>query len=440
MSASSPEPRRGQALVLFVVGFLLIVAAWLMGVTARIAQLPGPALPPVDVAPPAQFGLYGEAWNYVNQEFYGDRPSPAQITDGAIEGMVEALDDPWALVVTETGAGGAASPPLPSADDPLAPQLIAPLGLWIADTTRGARILAVVPDGPAAKAELRADDLIVRAQNHSAGDATPSPTPTVPATEAAPALGGRNPVTSGERPTPVAVLLADGTQPTVEVIVSRADTSIFASTLTRTAIAAPAAATASFADGVLTARLAHMAAGAADAFDAAVADALAGATPRSVILDLRDDPGGSRTELAAIAGRFIDGPVWIKRTRSAQDEAQSALAPKTSSPLSGVPVVVLVNGGTGDEAEMLASALRDVAEAKLVGEPTFGHGTLQTLTAVGRVRLRLTTGSWRSPKGVEVTDDGLKPDVLVEGRGAQDAAAVKLVGASPAANAAGGGG
>ncbi|MFN8423545.1 MAG: hypothetical protein U0470_09240 [Anaerolineae bacterium] len=129
----------------------------------------------MDVAPPAQFGLYGEAWNYVNQEFYGDRPSPAQITDGAIEGMVEALDDPWALVVTESSAGGAASLPMPSADDPLAPQLIAPLGLWIADTSRGARILAVVPDGPAAKAELRADDLIVRAQNHSAGDATLRP-------------------------------------------------------------------------------------------------------------------------------------------------------------------------------------------------------------------------------------------------------------------------
>ncbi|MEO8082578.1 MAG: S41 family peptidase [Ardenticatenales bacterium] len=440
MSTFEPT-RRGHAVLLFAVGFVLIVAAWLMGVAARVAQQPAvPTLPPADVAPPAQFGLYGEAWDYVNQEFYGDRPAPAQITDGAIEGMVEALDDPWALVVTGSNDGAAAMPPSLSADDPVAPQLIAPLGLWIADTSRGARVLAVVPDGPAAKADLQADDLIVRAQNHNADAATPTPSPTAAATEAAPALGGRNPVTSGDRPTPVAVQLADDSQPTVEVIVSRSDKTIFASSLTRARATAMAPAAATFADGVLTLRIAHMGAGVSAALDAAIAAAIAGATPKSVVLDLRDDPGGSRSELASIAGRFMTGPVWIKRTRTASDAAQSAEPPSGGAPLFGLPLVILVNGGTGDEAEMLASALREVAGATLVGETTFGHGTLQSLTDVGRVQLRMTTGTWTSPKGVALTDAGLKPDEVVEGRQAQDDAAAKLVGQDASASAAGSGG
>ncbi|MCC7019239.1 MAG: hypothetical protein IT332_05765 [Ardenticatenales bacterium] len=445
LATPAPRLRRGGAVMQFVVGFGLIVAAWVFGVVARVAQRQLPPLPPSDVVPPAQFEqLYGEAWDYVNSEFYGDRPAPAAITDGAVEGMVEALDDPWALVATPAagaqrvgstdGAVGHGS----TSDDPLSPVFVAPLGLWIVETSRGARVLAIVPDGVAAEAGIAAGDLIVRAENGSGTDAIPTPTPA--ATEKA-AADGHDPVTSGDRLPPVAVVLADGTMPDVEVVVARDDTSIFARTLTRSVESAVPDGPGVALDGdVLRIRLAHLMPGAA----ADLAALLAATGQRqlsSVILDLRDNPGGSRTELAQVAGHFMTGTVWIERARD--DEApieHPAEAPGDGPSLTAADLIVVVNGGTGDEAEMLAAALREARGARLVGEATFGHGTLQSLREIGRLQLRLTTGTWQSPGGNDIAETGIAPDVVVEGRAEQDAAALSLTTAASKAQAADGGG
>lgn len=448
--ANDGAPRGSRGGVLFGVGFVLIVAAWLLGVAARVAQREGPALPPADVAAPEQFGLYGEAWDYVNQEFYGDRPAPAAITDGAVKGMVEALDDPWALVTSPDdapvaadgsgagsngaagdaaggdGDGGAAS----DADDPLAPTYVGALGVWIAETGRGARVLAVEPDGPADAAELAPGDLVVRAVNGpldaNGAVATPAPTATPPGDAV-------NPVSGGDRLPPVSVSLADGSAPAVEVVVSRDETALFARTLERRDAPAgpPAAAAATLDGGVLRVRLAHLLPGAADALDAAVTGAGGAAAAEAIVLDLRDNPGGSRAELARVAGRFLRGTVWIERAADGAETPHEAEGPADLS----APLVVLTNGGTHDEAEMLAAALRDAREAQLVGEASYGHGTLQTARAVGRLRLRLTTGTWRSPAGNDVEGEGLAPDVEVAGRAEQEAAAAALLGGDAEASA-----
>lgn len=448
---ASPPPgdvarRGGRGGVLFGVGFVLIVAAWLLGVTARVAQREAPALPPADVAAPEQFGLYGEAWDYVNQEFYGDRPAPAAITDGAVKGMVEALDDPWALVTTpddvartadgsgagagSNGAAGDGDGGGADADDPLAPTYVGALGVWIAETGRGARILAVEPDGPAAAAELAPGDLVVRALNGpldaSGAVATPAPTATPPGDAV-------NPVSGGDRLPPVSVSLADASAPAVEVVVSRDETALFARTLERREAPAgpPPAAQAARDGGVLRLRLAHLLPGAAEALDEAVKTAGGAAAAEAIVLDLRDNPGGSRAELARVAGRFLRGTVWVERSADGAETPHDADGPADLS----APLVVLANGGTHDEAEMLAAALRDGREARLVGEASYGHGTLQTARVVGRLRLRLTTGTWRSPAGHDVEGEGLAPDVEVAGRAEQEAAAAALLGGDAEASA-----
>ncbi len=446
---ATPPAGRGRGAVLFGVGFALIVSAWLLGVVARVAQREAPALPPSDLPAPDQFGLYGEAWDYVNQEFFGDRPAPAAITDGAVEGMVEALDDPWAMVSTPEADGGAAAgadgaadaPAAPASDaadgdDPLSPTYVGPLGVWIVATSRGARILAVEPDSPAAAAELAAGDLIVRAQNGPLADdgavATPVPTAT-------PADASDDPVTSGDRAAPVAQSLADASEPAVEVVVSRRDTTLFARTLERRAegaAAVPAAATAALDGTVLRIRLHHLLPGAADALDAALDAAGDAGAAGGIVLDVRDNPGGSRAELARIAGRFLRGPVWIEVDADGDETVHEAEGPADLA----APLVVLTNGGTHDEAEMLAAALRDARQARLVGEPSYGHGTLQSSVRAGRLVLRLTTGTWRSPAGTALDEAGLAPDVEVAGRSEQDAAALRLAGGAAEASAPGQGG
>lgn len=447
---ATPPAGRGRGAVLFGVGFALIVSAWLLGVVARVAQREAPALPPSDLPAPDQFGLYGEAWDYVNQEFFGDRPAPADITDGAVEGMVEALDDPWAMVSTpeadgpaaEGAAGAGGAPAAASAaavddDDPLSPAYVGPLGVWVVATSRGARILAVEPDSPAAAAELAAGDLIVRAVNGPLAEdgavATPEPTAT-PAGEA------DDPITSGDRMAPVTASLADASEPAVEVIVSRRDTTLFARTLERRASEAapsvPAAATVARDGAVVRIRLHHLLPGAADALDAALEAAGDAAAASGIVLDVRDNPGGSRAELARIAGRFLRGPVWIEVDADGDETVHEADGPADLT----APLVVVTNGGTHDEAEMLAAALRDARQARLVGEPSYGHGTLQSSVRAGRLVLRLTTGTWRSPAGTALDEAGLAPDVEVAGRAEQDAAALRLAGGAAEASASGQGG
>jgi carboxyl-terminal processing protease len=158
------------------------------------------------------------------------------------------------------------------------------------------------------------------------------------------------------------------------------------------------------------------------AIDAELAEALSAQgvrAPHSLIVDLRDNPGGDQDALARIAGRLTDGTVWLSVARDGTRQAHKA-ADSGSPSLDASRVYVLVNEGTADEAEMLAGALRDNNGALLIGKSTFGKGTVQGTEPLADGSLvRLTVARWQTPAGTEPDDVGLKPDKVVPGRDAQ---------------------
>lgn len=132
-----------------------------------------------------------------------------------------------------------------------------------------------------------------------------------------------------------------------------------------------------------------------------------------LILDLRDDPGGIVDQAILVADQFLDsGTIVTIRGRQGSVETQAA---HKGGLAVGVGVTVLVDQGTASAAEILSAALRDHGRAKLVGQPTYGKGTVQTFYDLDDgAGLKLTTARYFTPKGNSLESKGLIPDVSVD--------------------------
>jgi carboxyl-terminal processing protease len=136
------------------------------------------------------------------------------------------------------------------------------------------------------------------------------------------------------------------------------------------------------------------------------------ASQRGLILDLRNDPGGLLDEAVATASLFLQGGD-VLQVRDAQGQTQ-VVPVASDAPTYGLPMVVLVNQGTASAAEIVAGALQDPGRATLVGETTFGTGTvLQEFPLADGSRLLLATQEWLTPKGRVIWHQGLAPDIAV---------------------------
>jgi carboxyl-terminal processing protease len=134
---------------------------------------------------------------------------------------------------------------------------------------------------------------------------------------------------------------------------------------------------------------------------------------RAMILDLRNNPGGLLDQAVAVSGDFINqGEIVSTRARHTED-AQRWDA-KASDILDGVPLVVLINGGSASSSEIVAGALQDHHRAVLLGTRSFGKGSVQTVIPLaGNGAMRLTTARYYTPSGRSIQGLGIAPDVTV---------------------------
>ena len=300
--------------------------------------------------------------------------SAAQLQRAAVEGMLSALDDRWSAYY---GPGDFAR------FEQVLSGRYTGVGVWVRRAADGTlTVLSVQPHSPAAEAGVHAGDVLERVAGR--------------------AVAGRSvaDVVSdlrGDVGTSVTVTLRRDGQPR-DVHLMRApvaDDDVAASMVTPT---------------VRQLRIA--------AFTRGVGRWVRGEVRRAeqrhlqgLVLDLRDDPGGLLDEAVETASAFLDGgPVVSYEQRGRSARVLEALGHGDT----GMPLVVLVDGGTASAAEIVAAALQDRGRAVLLGSRTFGKGSVQAPSQLSDgSALELTVGHYLTPSGRSLDGVGVQPDVFV---------------------------
>ncbi len=344
-----------------------------------VSHAPGGPRDAVPDNAPEDFGVFWEALRLV-QDRYVDptRLGDQNLTWGAIRGMVDALGD--------TGHTAFLTPDEVRAQSDQLTGRISGIGVMV-DARSGVPLIISVFDGsPADAAGLRAGDLITSV------DGRPTERSTV--SEVIEEV-------RGEAGTTVTLGITHRDGSTAVVPIVRADIDVPQVTW-------------AFVPGTKIAdiRLAQFSQGVADAFRAALADAIdQGAT--SVVLDLRGDPGGLVDQAVAIASMFLPqgATVYRQHDRTAQETVIPALGDPIAPDL---PLVVLTDYGSASSSEILAAALRDNDRAQVIGQRTFGTGTVLNLFPLSDgSAILLGIIEWLTPDGEGIFDVGISPDIEV---------------------------
>lgn len=136
---------------------------------------------------------------------------------------------------------------------------------------------------------------------------------------------------------------------------------------------------------------------------------------KPIVLDLRNNPGGFLDVAVKLSGYWIESGKVVVAEEFNQKDEKSEYKSDGQASLKDIPTVVLVNGGSASASEIIAGAMQDYGIAKLVGNKTFGKGSVQQLTELkDGSSVKLTVAKWLTPNGRKIDKEGIEPDVVVE--------------------------
>jgi carboxyl-terminal processing protease len=263
------------------------------------------------------------------------------------------------------------------------------LGLEVGSERGMIKIISPIDDTPAAKAGIKAGDLIVEVDG-------------VPVRGMA--LQKAIDKLRGEKGTSIELMvLRDDQETPIEFTIVR-DTIQFSSVRSR--IIEP---------GYGYVRISQFQTSSGDDFKKELLDLKQQEAPlKGVIIDLRNNPGGLVPASVEISDAVLDGGT-IVYTEGRLPSSNSRYEATSGDILEGIPIVVLINGGSASASEIVAGALQDHQRAAIIGTQSFGKGSVQTVIPLGDGRaVKLTTARYFTPNGRSIQAEGIVPDIIVE--------------------------
>jgi len=323
------------------------------------------------------FSLYNKIQNMIQEKYLRAPVDDKKMFYGALSGMVASLGDPYSTFFDPEAAKAFADELSGSFEG---------IGAEIGLKNNLLTIIAPLPDSPAEKAGLRAKDIILKIDNVV--------TDTMTVEEAVSRIRGKGGTTVK------LMLVHNGSREPFEV------------TLTRAAIVFDSVRSRMTPDGYGVVEIFHFNDETPQLFKDAVSKILE-KNPKGLVLDLRNNPGGVLEAAVEVAGEWIPNDIIVQeKARTGITNSHIAYG---SGRLRNVPTIVLVNGGSASASEILAGALQDYGIAKVVGEQSFGKGTVQELDYLdSQTQIKLTVAEWLTGKGRSIDKSGITPDVKVE--------------------------
>ncbi len=320
--------------------------------------------------------LYWEVWSLIERDFYGELPTEQDRTYGAIRGALQKLDDDHTSFI---------EPEIAAINRSDMSGDFEGIGAYVRmDEANRVEIVGTIEEQPAEAAGIEAGDVVIAVDGES---------------------------TEGMGLYEAIALIRGPKGTTVVLTIQRpGEREPFDVEIVRARIPLPTVKSEMLPDNVGYIRLYEFNGQATDRLQEAIEELL-DQGPVGLILDLRNNPGGFLGQAVSVADEFLPaGVVLIERGNNWEDIFEST----DEGMAEEIPLVVLINSGSASASEIVAGAIQDHGRAVLIGETSFGKGSVQQPhTLSNGAELRITIARWFTPNDHAIHGEGLEPDILV---------------------------
>jgi carboxyl-terminal processing protease len=326
-----------------------------------------------------RFKVFWETWQIVERDFYDRTQVDHQkLIYGAIKGMVDAVGDPYTVYQTPAQREVSDTDLRGSFDG---------IGIQVDMKDNRLTVVAPIEGSPAEAAGFRPGDVVLEVDGKSLSGKTLNDT-----------VG----LIRGQRGTPVTLtVLRQGSNDPIQITVVRAEIKLKSVRVRM------------LDDQVGYVRISSFSASTGTEMANAVRN-LIDQQARGIVVDLRNNPGGYLSTSVEASAQFVDPGTVVLYQQSGNGDRKTYRT-EGGGTASQLPLAVLVNKGSASASEIMAGALRDNGRAFLVGEKTFGKGTVQNVHELSdKSGLRVTTAQWLTPAEKPIQGVGILPDQVVE--------------------------
>lgn len=380
VSGASTKPAKSKSQWPIYAGVLALVAALSFTAGTRAQDIPGynKLFNGAAAAGPATIDLSSVERTYsVLRSQYDGQIDVNKLVEGANRGLVEAAGDPYTAYFNAKEAA--------SFDNDLEGRFSG-IGAELSKKDNNISVLSTIDGSPAQKADLQKNDIIAKVNDQDTSGW---------------AIDKAVNMIRGEKGTTVKLTIVRGNE-------------VKNLSIVRDDIVNPSVKSEVTADNIGVMRISRFSQSETFQLAEHAADDFKSKKVKGIVVDLRGNGGGYLNAAQDIASLWLRNKVVVTERHDGKIIPNGTLRSGNDPVLEGIPTVVLVDGGSASASEILAGALHDNGAAKLVGQKTFGKGSVQTIKPVDNgAEVKVTVAKWYTPNGININKEGIKPDIEV---------------------------